>query len=190
MSDKSIVITEKQIVDAHYMTDEKDNPRFCALPLERRVSPLPCPFCGKPVNLNDDDTLYPTGQYWRVDDGIKHYIQHKDRQADDNSVWGMHCSATSGGCGAEIHGDSKQETVDKWNKWNERNLHAERKAEIESLRARNDKSYADYINERILRYAAEAERDAETERCAKIASDYGMSPVVGKAIAALIMEGR
>lgn len=28
------------------MNDEKDKPRFCALPLERRVSPLPCPFCG------------------------------------------------------------------------------------------------------------------------------------------------
>lgn len=65
-----------------------------------------------------------------------------------------------------------------------------RLSEINSLRARNDKLAADADNERILRYAAEAELNAETERCAKIAREYGLSPVVGKAIAALIMEGR
>lgn len=75
--------------------------------------------------------------------------------------------------------------------------------EIESLHKRNDSLYADYTNERILRHEAEAAVDrarlaiasleakcnSETERCAKIARDYPLSPVVGKAIAALIMEG-
>lgn len=28
------------------MTDEQDKSRFCALPIERRFVPLPCPFCG------------------------------------------------------------------------------------------------------------------------------------------------
>ncbi len=110
--------------------------------------------------------------------------------------------------------------------------------EIEDLRARIDKLYVELTNERILRYAAEAERNtpradkpsildvpnynasldldttgeyfisgwyeadflsylekyasgirnAETERCSKIAQDCQLSPVVGKAIAALIVN--
>lgn len=64
------------------------------------------------------------------------------------------------------------------------------KDEIESLRALATKFEIEAANERILRYAAEAERDAETERCAKIAREFQLSPVVGKAIAALIMEGK
>lgn len=58
--------------------------------------------------------------------------------------------------------------------------------EVNSLRARNDTLAIELANERILRYAAEAERDAETERCAKVAREFSLSPVVGKAIAALI----
>lgn len=98
---------------------------------------------------------------------------------------------------------------------NPRNLKDERKAEVESLRARNellessmhtniinrgkdmdnlrarnDKLYADYKHERMLRYAAEAEVKAETKRCAQVARDFAFSPANGRAIAALIMEGR
>lgn len=114
-----------------------------------------------------------------------------------------------------------------------------RRKEIESLRARNEELELLWTNERMLRYAAEAERDAETERlnrelqnrdkcsfigamrdcpthgdsrklkderylrqkvetelsleterCAKTAREFTLSPVSGKAIAALIMEGR
>lgn len=109
-----------------------------------------------------------------------------------------------------------------------------RQTEIESLRARNDKLSAEADNERILRYAAEADhrfqqlladnlaeviRDwerrsescesklgqleanekimgleaelkAETARCAQVARDFPFSPANGKAIAALITEGR
>ena len=61
--------------------------------------------------------------------------------------------------------------------------------EIEDLRVSNDKLFAEAANERILRYAAEAERDAETGRCAKIAREFQLSPIVGKAIAALIVNG-
>lgn len=47
---------------------------------------------------------------------------------------------------------------------------------VEKRQSEIDKLYNQYV--------------AETERCAKIAREYPLSPVVGKAIAALIMEGR
>ena len=77
---------------------------------------LPCPFCGKSATVEDADTLYPTGQYWRLEDGIKLYIRHKDRKIEDQFVWGMHCPEASGGCGAEITADSKQDAINAWNK--------------------------------------------------------------------------
>lgn len=119
---------------------------------------LPCPFCGKTLNVEDGDTLYPTGMWWRIEDGMRHYVRHKDRKEGDKSEWGVHCAEVSGGCGAEITADSKQEAMDNWNKRSNDN----RKAEIESLRARNDKLALELDNERILRYAAEAERNSET----------------------------
>lgn len=40
---------------------------------------LDCPFCGKIPDLDDPDTLYHGGIYWRYDDiGIKKYIHLKD----------------------------------------------------------------------------------------------------------------
>ena len=77
---------------------------------------LPCPFCGKQPDLTDPDTLHPSGLYWRVTNGIKHYISHKDREPDDNKVWGMHCPETSGGCGVEITRDTCAECIAAWNK--------------------------------------------------------------------------
>ena len=62
--------------------------------------------------------------------------------------------------------------------------------QIESLRALATKFELEAVYERVLRYEAEAERNAETERCAKIAREFQLSPGVGKTIAALIMEGR
>lgn len=77
---------------------------------------LPCPFCGKVVDLDNGDTLYPAGMYWRITDGIKHHIRYKDTQQGDESCWGMHCPETAGGCGAEIEADSKNDAVNKWNR--------------------------------------------------------------------------
>lgn len=77
---------------------------------------LPCPFCGKPVDFDDADTLYPSGVYWRQRGKIRTYHGHKDRLATDNRCWEMNCPTPSGGCGAEMHGDSKAEALAKWNK--------------------------------------------------------------------------
>lgn len=60
--------------------------------------------------------------------------------------------------------------------------------EIEKLRTHNTRLYKELTNERIARFSVEAELQAETERCAKIARDYQLSPVVGRAIAALIVN--
>lgn len=79
---------------------------------------LPCPFCGKEVDLENPDTLYPSGIYWRWDEDLKmrHYIRFKDKQIGDQPCWQLLCPETAGGCGVEIHGDTKEEVVAKWNK--------------------------------------------------------------------------
>jgi hypothetical protein len=35
-----------------------------------RVVMLPCPFCGHKCDLNEPDTLYPNGIYWRYSDDL------------------------------------------------------------------------------------------------------------------------
>ena len=84
--------------------------------MTENIDMLPCPFCGKGVDLEDEDTLYPSGVYWRETDGMRHYIRHKDRKQDDGIVWDIHCPEVSGGCGAEISADSKQEAINAWNR--------------------------------------------------------------------------
>jgi hypothetical protein len=76
----------------------------------------PCPFCGMKVELTEPDTLHPSGLYWREVDGMKHYIRHKDRLPTDNASWVMNCVETAGGCGVEIHADSKEDAIARWNK--------------------------------------------------------------------------
>ena len=79
---------------------------------------LPCPFCGKKPNLTDQDTLYPSGIAWRQNEelGMRTYHRFADRQEGDGMCYGMHCPDTGGGCGAEIHGDTREEAIAKWNK--------------------------------------------------------------------------
>lgn len=79
---------------------------------------LPCPFCGKILNVNDPDVLYPSGIYWRDDEllGIRSYHGNDERHYyRDGVCYAIHCPIPSGGCGAELHGDSKSEVVEKWN---------------------------------------------------------------------------
>lgn len=76
-----------------------------------------CPFCGRTPNLEDPDTLYPNGIFWRYreDLGLRTYHSRKDRQESDGVCYTMHCVAHAGGCGAEITGDSLQEALELWN---------------------------------------------------------------------------
>lgn len=77
---------------------------------------LPCPFCGRAVDPECHDTLYPSGAYWREENGFKRYIRHRDSKVGDGVCWAMHCPTTGGGCGVEMTGDSRAETVAKWNR--------------------------------------------------------------------------
>lgn len=60
---------------------------------------LPCPFCGKDIDLQykryPEDTLYPVTK--------------------DRSVWNLVCSALDGGCDACILGSNKLDCISKWN---------------------------------------------------------------------------
>jgi len=78
---------------------------------------MPCPFCGKKIDLSDMDTLYPSGLYW-VDDvrGIRHYLSSAQRTEYSHPVWSLNCAEVSGGCGAELCGDTKDEVLEKWNR--------------------------------------------------------------------------
>lgn len=76
----------------------------------------PCPFCGQEVDSKNPDTLYPSGTGWiQQETGMITY--HSFREVPKEQwCWGMHCVETSGGCGAEVNGNSRQEAMDKWNR--------------------------------------------------------------------------
>jgi hypothetical protein len=77
---------------------------------------LACPFCGFQMPPDEDenliDILYPTGTYWRVEpDGLKHYVNHKERQPGDSRCWHIICD-----CGAEVHADTREGAITAWNR--------------------------------------------------------------------------
>ena len=79
----------------------------------------PCPFCGKKVDLTDDDTLYPSGTGWKLFDngGMMMRSYHSFRDVPKEQwCWDMHCPEPSGGCGAMVSGDSRVEAIEKWNR--------------------------------------------------------------------------
>jgi hypothetical protein len=77
-----------------------------------------CPFCGMPVDFEDDDTLYPTGTYWRYEPSLEMRTYHGRRQWNDGDgvCFGMHCPKPAGGCGAQITGDSREEALAAWSR--------------------------------------------------------------------------
>ena len=77
----------------------------------------PCPFCGKQPDLSDPDTLYPSGTLWRWEPKFKMrvYFHQNDRQFSDGACYTLHCTRQAGGCGAEMHADSREETISAWN---------------------------------------------------------------------------
>lgn len=76
----------------------------------------PCPFCGCKVDPNDIDTLYPSGIAWvEAEDG---YVYYERAVIHPKEQWcyKIICNELYGGCGAEVHGNNKEETLEKWNK--------------------------------------------------------------------------
>ena len=77
---------------------------------------LACPFCGKHADMDDPDTLHPTGTGWADDiDAFRVYVSYR-KVPQDQWCWGVHCPTSAGGCGAEITGDSRDEAIAKWNR--------------------------------------------------------------------------
>jgi len=86
-------------------------------PVDVNVSPLPCPFCGMAVDLEDPDTLYPSGTGWKFNEELQMRTYHSFREVPPEQwCYGLHCSVQAGGCGAEMHGDTKSDTLAAWNK--------------------------------------------------------------------------
>jgi hypothetical protein len=76
----------------------------------------PCPFCGKAVDPDDADTLYPNGSGWKFNDELGMQTYHSFREVPKEQwCWPMHCPEVAGGCGAEISGNSRDEAISKWN---------------------------------------------------------------------------
>lgn len=76
----------------------------------------PCPFCGKHINLDDEDSIYPSGIGWLFDDELQSRTYHNFRAVPKEQwCYVMHCPELYGGCGAEISGDSMEEALAKWN---------------------------------------------------------------------------
>lgn len=86
-------------------------------PVDVIVSPLPCPFCGKQVDLEDHDTLYPSGTGWLFDEELQMRTYHRyTATPQEQWCYTMHCPVQAGGCGAEMHGDTRSEALAKWDK--------------------------------------------------------------------------
>lgn len=81
----------------------------------------PCPFCGMKNNL-DIDTLYPSGIGWKEDDFgdgtlFRHYVSvHEEELPRERWCYKVICNENYGGCGAQVHGDSSEEAIEKWNR--------------------------------------------------------------------------
>jgi hypothetical protein len=81
--------------------------------LIKMQQPLSCPFCNHPVDLTDPDTLYPTGVGWLWDVSLKMRTYHTVREVPKAQwCYALHCLNLA--CGAEVHGDSKEDVMVRW----------------------------------------------------------------------------
>lgn len=75
----------------------------------------PCPFCGKSPDLSDPDTLHPSGTAWKPHGNIRVYCSFRNIP-QEQWCWQINCPPHMDGCGAELHADSRQEVIDRWNR--------------------------------------------------------------------------
>lgn len=67
------------------------------------------------------DTLYPSGVSWvsiEEESGIEGLIAYVSSKEypEVNRCYQLICQVHQGGCGAEMHGDSVEEVLTKWNR--------------------------------------------------------------------------
>jgi hypothetical protein len=69
--------------------------------------------------MEDPDTCYPTGTGWKIfkngEDEMRSYHNFRD-VPKEQWCYSLHCLPHAGGCGAEMHGDSKEEVIENWNR--------------------------------------------------------------------------
>ena len=85
----------------------------------------PCPFCKKEMDATDPDTLHRSGTIWKTrGESRREYVSFRTQmtfpEKDMNDYMGwcyeINCRTSSGGCGANISGDSQEEVINKWNR--------------------------------------------------------------------------
>lgn len=76
----------------------------------------PCPFCGKAMDIDDPDTIYPSG-FWASVPGedYRHYFNDPSRCTPEGTTYNVVCQTSAGGCSASIDGDSYKEAINNWN---------------------------------------------------------------------------
>lgn len=76
----------------------------------------PCPFCGTKVDLENPDTIYPSGSFYRYEPELECdvYVSRRDKKEGDQEMWKMGCVSVS--CGVELYAHSYEEAIEKWNR--------------------------------------------------------------------------
>lgn len=79
----------------------------------------PCPFCAWELPCDEEsllDILYRTGMVWRKIGNRLEFSSYARTEVFDGHVWKITCNDSMGGCGAEMHGLSQENVIEKWNK--------------------------------------------------------------------------
>ena len=77
---------------------------------------LPCPFCGKELDVNDDEVIHPNGVRWKDGEHGREYSSLTTDNRGYELCYTIYCSCEQGGCGVRMTDDSKEMVIDNWNK--------------------------------------------------------------------------
>jgi hypothetical protein len=81
----------------------------------------PCALCGHfPDPDNYIDSFHQTAQGWRDDEispgkMMRHYMRWDDPRGVHGYTHEMNCLEHEGGCSMNVRGDTREETIEKWN---------------------------------------------------------------------------